>query len=452
MVTFEFFDREGGSIELVADDASERAARFRPEHKLKVTETTTGRFRLNGSGYEARIVRIRQLDGRQGSILVEYEAAPRWPRYLRWIPRVREFFGVKIRPRDLARERYKKPKLLAKLFRLMVPERVSRIHLYEAQERYVSLQRLLDFYEKTMPSDDAEQVRAYEICRDALNSASVLLTRRQNDLNYLWREMTQVHVTIMERLMSDQELPRILDFCREEARRLAVDQIAEVRELNQRCAEVMDETGANRARKIRLLRALIERFTTIRTGRIHEQLAHIRAYQKALLMLTPIAVLLIVMHTLVLDGQLPDPILPTFAEPATAGFLGFNYLISLVAYLIEYLEENVIAFVFFAGLAGGFLSVIIRLRARNILPGEDAYYAWYLLTKPWVGALGAAILYVLVYSGVVSSDLGGNLVTAIRNQEAGAPAFAFGFLAGFSERIAFPMLRGSSASGGEQEK
>lgn len=447
-VTFELFDREGKSIEVVADDASEHAARFRAEHKGRISETKTGRFRLNGSIYNAQNVRIKEPDGRQGSILVEYEAAARWPRYLRWMLRVGEFLGIRIRPRDLVRDRYKKPRFFTRLFRFIVPERVSRVHLYEAQERYVSLQRLLDFYEKTIPPGDAECKRLFQICRDALNSASVLLTRRQNDLNYLWREMTQVHVRLVERFIPDEEMPRILDFCREEARRLAVDKVAEVGELVERCAEVMDETGANRAKKTRLLRALIERFTTIRTGRIHEQLAHIRAYQKALLMLTPITIILIVMHTLVLDGQLPDPILPAFAEPATAGFLGFNYLINFVVYVIRYLENNIIAFVVFAGLTGGFLSVIMRLRAREILPGEDAYYAWYLLTKPFVGALGAAILYVLLYSGVVSTDLGGGLVDAIRSQEAGAPAFAFGFLAGFSERIAFPMLRGSSTATG----
>ncbi len=55
---------------------------------------------------------------------------------------------------------------------------------------------------------------------------------------------------------------------------------------------------------------------------------------------------------------------------------------------------------------------------------------------------------MLLYSGVVSSNLGGGFVDAIIEKQTGASAFAFGFLAGFSERIAFPMLRGSSDAGG----
>lgn len=92
---------------------------------------------------------------------------------------------------------------------------------------------------------------------------------------------------------------------------------------------------------------------------------------------------------------------------------------------------------------GGFFSVIIRLRSRELEPGADAYFTWYVLTKPWIGALGAAILFILLYSGVVSSEYGQSVIQAIKQQNPGAGLFAFAFLSGFSERIVFPNLQGT---------
>lgn len=55
-----------------------------------------------------------------------------------------------------------------------------------------------------------------------------------------------------------------------------------------------------------------------------------------------------------------------------------------------------LAFIFLGGLTGVFFSVTTRTRPKDFVPGEDAYYMTYILTKPFIGALGAIILYILI--------------------------------------------------------
>ncbi len=75
-------------------------------------------------------------------------------------------------------------------------------------------------------------------------------------------------------------------------------------------------------------------------------------------------------------------------------------------------------------------------------PGDDAYYAWYALTKPIVGALSAAILYVIFLAGFDPSGVfNPEYVVAIKANPVGAKGFAFGCIMGFSERIIMPKVK-----------
>ena len=365
--------------------------------------------------------------------------------------------------------RYHEPGTFRRVARFLLPGRLSRFHLYEAQDRYLYLRRLLDYHATPFPkprkSQDNERVIAIEKCRKILDKASVLLTRRQDDLNYLWREMAHVHMMLLEKILPEEFLPGHLDFFREEARRVASTDDADATEMIQKLAEVTQEqnpTKQDKDRMIRASRALIERFTTIRTGRIHQQFVNIRTYRYALLMLAPIALLIMANKDVML--RLPDqrgserqasakqPIQPVnmvltkaSAQTVTGGRpeTGTSKLV-LVQKFFErltrtasgWLNNNILVFVFFGGLTGGFFSVVNRVRDRKLVPGEDAYSLWYVLTKPFIGALGAITLYILFQAGFVSLEL----LDGLGNQ-AGAKAFGFAFLAGFSERIAFPKLR-----------
>jgi hypothetical protein len=79
----------------------------------------------------------------------------------------------------------------------------------------------------------------------------------------------------------------------------------------------------------------------------------------------------------------------------------------------------------------------MRLRNRGLVPGEDVYFSWYVLTKPFVGALGAMVLYVLIHGGALSTDLAATVIGKIKSGQPGPGVFGFAFLSGFSERLVF---------------
>ncbi len=76
------------------------------------------------------------------------------------------------------------------------------------------------------------------------------------------------------------------------------------------------------------------------------------------------------------------------------------------------------------------------------MPGDDAYLKWYVLTKPFVGALGATVLFIIAYSGLMTSEIVNNgMLQKMTESPVGAVGFTFGFLTGFSERIILPKLK-----------
>jgi uncharacterized Tic20 family protein len=111
----------------------------------------------------------------------------------------------------------------------------------------------------------------------------------------------------------------------------------------------------------------------------------------------------------------------------------------------EYMIKNHLAFIFFAGLTGGFLSMVMKLgqgSSNNTIPGDDVYYAWYALTKPVVGALAASILYVIFLADFAPLAIfNPDYISVIRCNPLSAKGFAFGFIMGFSERIIMPQVK-----------
>jgi hypothetical protein len=366
-VPFLFHGVTGGvPVEEVAMDASVLAASFRDSCRARVLDNATGSFALNGQRYRATHLHEVKGTGRKGVLILGYRAVPIddegfFAKLRRHLPFHRKRPAREGNPR----QRYHKPNPWQ-----LRREQVSRVHLYEAQERFVYLNRLLDYHESMLARNadrNGEKLDTIRICRAALDSASVLLTRRQHDLNFLWREMTQVHIMILEQILPDEVLPAQLDFCREELRRLGLKENPELEDMIQRTAEAMDEREENRTRKARLLRSLIERLNTIRTGRIHEQVVLIRCYQKALILLTLISlVLLFLPEHLLVGPRLLAPLKGT-VEAVIQTRPGIRGIDSLVLFL----GSHVIAFVLLGGLIGGFFSVVTRLRTRELLPGED---------------------------------------------------------------------------------
>ena len=476
-VKFTFSDGKGGSRVVTAMDASIVAACFPAKDQEEISKYDQGEFEVGRVAYRLYKPRHIESPDRSEHFVLGYQAA---------VLRLKDWFRfvaahIRRGPENKPKLRYNPPGLRGRIKTLT--QKVSRIHLYEAQERYKYLLGLLEFYERDCSGcvegitcqlkeriesfskdelDERVRKRLKEVlertdesqsnlrkeviraCREHLEEASVLLTRCQEDLNFLWREMTQVHVVIVRSILPDHLLPAHLDFCREEARRLALDNNPEIKLMIEQLAEAMDETEANRSNKVRLLRALIERFTAIRTGRIHEQFITIRCYQKALLMLAPVTFLLIFLNHLFLTPPVGQPTIPPFPTTYQWGILELGSLPSfsrdMFVWLLHLLEKNSVAFVFFAGLIGGFFSVVIRIRSRELVPGEDAYFLWYVLTKPWIGALGAVVLFIIIKSAVFNPQISEELFASISNGDNMPALFSMGFLAGFSERLCMPNL------------
>ena len=332
---------------------------------------------------------------------------------------------------------------------LFVGGRVSEIHYLEAKERYYSLKSIIEYYEQIHgdKADNKDTMIAINKCKDTLSRAEDLLTRCQEDLNNLWRALTRIRLIIFDRLYGDTIMSHQLDFCREEAYRLSVENDPEVKDMLQKLAEAT-ATG-DQKEDVRLVKritcALIERMNTIRTRRIYDQYVKIRTYKAAFWTLMLLALLLIFNADLLVI----EPVTVTFPTytpleelklkggdapgiVATLRIL-FVYHVDVLSFL---LKNNVIAFVFLSGLIGGLFSVVMRVRDRARVPGEEAYFRYYVLTKPFVGALGAVIVYVLFQSHFIQMSLVDEFTGNV-----GPQVFGFAFLSGFSERIVFPDFR-----------
>jgi hypothetical protein len=157
----------------------------------------------------------------------------------------------------------------------LLGRRVSSVHLTEAKEQFRSLDAIIRFHEEIINEgelmSEPEKARVIQSYRLELEDAEQLLTRDQQNLNDLWRILTRVRNLIMENIFDNYGLGQQLYYCREEAFRLDVAQDPVVSDMLQKLAEATDETNTFPSRIKRQVRALNERFNTIRTNRIFDQ-------------------------------------------------------------------------------------------------------------------------------------------------------------------------------------
>lgn len=362
--------------------------------------------------------------------------------------------------------RVKKLKHWFKRLGALLPDRystrASELHLLEARERYYSLHALTEYHKKLIennPNADEHKKIAIERCMNDLKGAEDLLTNKQRDLNNLWRCLTRVRILLFEKIFDTDMVITQLDFCREEAYRLGVENDPEVKDMLQKLAEATDEQGVRLKTIKRYTRALTERFNTIRSQRIYDQFIKICTYKRAFGLLMLLAVLVIGNAGLLVKDELGEPASSGFPaytlfdyfcaqgyegtdssstiDEVTSWLEGYRHFVVYHAiYLNQVFQQNVLAFVFVAGLVGGVFSVVMRVRNKERVPGEDAYFRYYVLTKPFVGALGAVIVFILFQSGFMELDMLN--AENILQTSPGPGVFGFAFLSGFSERIVFP--------------
>jgi len=160
-------------------------------------------------------------------------------------------------------------------FDALLGRRVSSIHLTEAKEQFRSLDAIIRFHEEIINEgeiiSEPEKVRVIQSCRLELEDAEQLFTHDQQNLNDLWRILTRVRNLIMENIFDNYSLGQQLDYCREEAFQLGVVQDPVVSDMLQKLAEATDDANTFPNEIKRQVRALNERFNTIRTNRIFAQ-------------------------------------------------------------------------------------------------------------------------------------------------------------------------------------
>lgn len=400
---------------------------------------------------------------------------------------------------------------------------VSRIHYYEARERFfflidlIRLQGLLyglsfPFSENirvqnysthvdsmrdqinnmpvTTPDEEKLKDKSYALltCYEAIVSSIIYLTRKQGDLNRLWRTMARVHSRLVRIIVTSDLQSEHLYFCHEEAFRLGLDNDQNIKAMLQELAESIDSKKVPSPKYQCVLCALIERFNTIRTDRIHQQFLNVKTYGKAFFMLMIVSVVLIVNHDLIMNefnnpqfskgaengsrinenaGEPKKDLNELKAKPISLKLTATNenvreedksnvideekdatdtkYNTGNLFYRIygginNLLKNNMFFFVFFGGLTGGAFSLATRARRVDREHGEDVYTSVYVLTKPFIGALGAIILYILMHTSFLTQNLiKENMISYLRMP--GAVSFGFAFIAGFSERLIFPQFR-----------
>ncbi len=309
------------------------------------------------------------------------------------------------------------------------------------------------------------------------------LTRREGHLNMLWRDMTFIRTRMLtDEIIPPEKLPFQLDFCIGEAARLGVQDTEEIRGLIHEAAVELNNTdsqdSASNKRSTRNIVRILTRLNDRRLQRLHEQRMNKLMYQAAFLILLALSSILLYNHEHVLASRVENNVCAEICPEnylekkavktdsgdqingkARTGDIDSSKKSWLMSWLIEkpsafvvycfnltkiHMVKNTLFFIFFAGLVGGFLSTVMRLGqgSKDLTPGDDAYYAWYVLTKPIVGALGATILYILIMADFAPVEVfSENYLKAIKCCPVGAKGFAFGCIMGFSERIIMPEVK-----------
>lgn len=269
--------------------------------------------------------------------------------------------------------------------------------------------------------------------------------------------MTFIRARLLtDRIITNERIPLHLDYCRIEARALRVQDNPEIAELLHGAAEEMERTSGGETKEreevnqqaIRSISTILVRLKDIRLEKLNQQLRNKVTYQWAFLILLPLSFLLLYVHKLIVNPPISAegirPGIPSFDQirALTWGESLWQLLINLPGMINNLMVENPLLFIFFAGLVGGFFSTVMRRRTSDSLPGEEAFYRWYALTKPIVGALGATILYIIVSADFVNIEfMDKTMINNLKETPIGAKGFAFGFLTGFSERVILPKLK-----------
>lgn len=278
-------------------------------------------------------------------------------------------------------------------------------------------------------------------------------------LNMMWRDITFLRSRMLmdADTIPDDRLPLQLEYCRMECTKICPSKEEGLEEMCHSTAlaligsEDQNPSGGNakiesnhKARKT--LVTIFAKLNNIRLNDINAQLRIKKIYNVAFVLLLILSIVLLHLNERLTSQFVPywvayDQFLVTL-EP----WAPLTWVEAVMDFAIFMLQNNLLFFIFFAGLLGGIFSTVMKLRSKEVNIG-DVYLRSYLLTKPIVGALGATILYIIIKSNIVALDLGQIQVIDQISKNSymfGPLGFSFGFIMGFSERIILPTVNTES--------
>jgi hypothetical protein len=288
-----------------------------------------------------------------------------------------------------------------------------------------------------------------------LSKQPLHLLNSADNLNMMWRDITFIRSRLLTDpgVIADERLPAQLEYCRLEWSKVSPSKDAGIEEmLHDTALELVNmedgdppngkTTNGNNHKARRTLATILAKLNHIRLNDINAQLRIKKIYNIAFIVLLLLSVLLL--H---LNERLVNQFVPYWVAydqfVNTIELLAPNTWIKApIDFAIFILQNNLLFYIFFAGLLGGFFSTVMKLRSREVNIG-DVYLRSYLLTKPIVGALGATIFYIIIKSNIVAIDSIQIKVIEQISQNSrmfGPLGFSFGFIMGFSERIILPTI------------
>lgn len=282
-----------------------------------------------------------------------------------------------------------------------------------------------------------------------LSKQPLELLKSAEALNMMWRDITFVRSRLLtDNIITNERLSAHLEYCRLECEKVCSGKDDKIEQMcHETALEIVDNYESNssaenqKARKT--IAFILAMLNHIRLKDINAQHRIKKIYNVAFILLSILSLLLLHLNQVLTNNYIRNwllyhPVIQTIE-------LGnpISWIIAPIDFIVAQLHTNLLFYIFFAGLLGGFFSTVMRLRSKKVNI-SDVYLRSYLLTKPIVGALGATILYIIITSNIIPMDIAQmKLIDQFSNTSVmfGPVGFAFGFIMGFSERIILPTIK-----------
>lgn len=286
-------------------------------------------------------------------------------------------------------------------------------------------------------------------------------SNRLGYLSMLWKDLTFIRTRMLsEGIIDADKLVYQLDFCRSEAEHIGAQDDPEIKSMMTQAAKNLglgNSRDKNDQQATRLIVSLMAKLNDMRIRRLTDQVHKKKTYMALFSILIVLSLLVFSLNDyLIADAKgVPDAREGFYAiqldtieiQPNDSRHSGnlfasvWNLGVSVCQMLINAIVAKPTIFIFFAGLAGGFFSALMKFEPNKQLPGDDIYIRWYRLTKPFIGAFGATVIFIIVTTGLFQIEfIGEELLKEMSRNPVSGIGFTFGFLTGFTERLILPKM------------